>query len=69
MKKYALVCGASGEIGTAICQHLAQQGWSLYVHYASKPTTELVGKLSAAFPQQEFLVYRQILLVQKLQAA
>ncbi|WP_107942311.1 elongation factor P 5-aminopentanone reductase [Metasolibacillus fluoroglycofenilyticus] len=54
MKKYALVCGASGEIGTAICQHLAQQGWSLYVHYASKPTTELVGKLSAAFPQQEF---------------
>ncbi|WP_042472054.1 elongation factor P 5-aminopentanone reductase [Bacillus ndiopicus] len=54
MKKYALVCGASGEIGTAICQHLAQQGWSLYVHYASKPTTELVEKLTARFPQQEF---------------
>lgn len=54
MKKYALVCGASGEIGTAICQHLAQQGWSLYVHYATQPTTELVEKLTTEFPQQEF---------------
>ncbi|WP_107839503.1 elongation factor P 5-aminopentanone reductase [Metasolibacillus meyeri] len=54
MKKYALVCGASGEIGTAICRHLAQQGWSLYMHYATKPTTELVEQLTVDFPQQEF---------------
>lgn len=35
MKKFALVLGASGEIGRAICQSLAEDGWSLYVHYSN----------------------------------
>jgi 3-oxoacyl-[acyl-carrier protein] reductase len=33
MKKYALVTGASGDIGQAICIELANQGYSFYLHY------------------------------------
>ena len=28
MKKFALVCGASGAIGQEICEQLARDGWS-----------------------------------------
>jgi 3-oxoacyl-[acyl-carrier protein] reductase len=31
--KYALVTGASGDIGHAICYELANQGYNLYIHY------------------------------------
>ena len=31
--KSALVMGASGDIGEAICRALAKDGWSLYCHY------------------------------------
>ncbi|MBD1379283.1 elongation factor P 5-aminopentanone reductase [Metabacillus arenae] len=31
--KYALVTGASGGIGTAICEELAERGYHLFLHY------------------------------------
>lgn len=33
MKKFALVAGASGGIGQAVCRELAKNGYSLYLHY------------------------------------
>ena len=57
-KKFALVVGASGEIGEAICRCLAQTGWSLYLHYASnnERITKLFNELTNSFPEQEFSV-------------
>jgi 3-oxoacyl-[acyl-carrier protein] reductase len=57
MKRFALVCGASGEIGTGICRELASIGWSLYVHYNSGAARAgaLVSELSALYPTQEFM--------------
>lgn len=33
--KFALIMGASGDIGKGIAQELAEKGWSLYLHYHS----------------------------------
>ncbi|WP_243419502.1 SDR family NAD(P)-dependent oxidoreductase, partial [Lactobacillus helveticus] len=51
--KRAIVFGATGGIGQAICQDLAESGWSLYLHYNSKEKTaeELVQKLFAKYPK------------------
>ncbi|MFJ7730371.1 elongation factor P 5-aminopentanone reductase [Lysinibacillus sp. NPDC097231] len=58
MKKFALVLGASGEIGRAICQSLAEDGWSIYVHYSNNEKTaqDLYCSLSENFPAQEFML-------------
>ena len=55
--KFALICGASGNIGAAISKDLAQQGWSLYLHYHQNEATvsSLASELHAEFPQQDFL--------------
>lgn len=58
MKKFALVLGASGEIGRSICRSLAEDGWSLYLHYThnEEATQALYKSLSSTFPTQEFMM-------------
>lgn len=58
MKKFALVLGASGEIGRAICRSLADDGWSLYLHYThnEEAMNALYHSLSSDFPTQEFMI-------------
>lgn len=57
MKKFALVCGASGAIGQAISAQLARDGWSLYLHYnvGKKKVNNLVKQFIELYPDQEFL--------------
>ncbi|MGE7689326.1 elongation factor P 5-aminopentanone reductase [Lysinibacillus sp. NPDC097214] len=58
MKKFVLVLGASGEIGRAICQSLAEDGWSIYIHFSNneKAAQTLYHSLSENFPAQEFML-------------
>ena len=58
MKKFALVLGASGEIGRAICRSLADDGWSIYIHFSNneKAAQALYCSLSENFPAQEFML-------------
>lgn len=58
MKKFALILGASGAIGSAICKRLAEDGWSLYMHYNHNETKvmRLREELSSQYTEQEFLV-------------
>lgn len=55
--KRAIVFGATGGIGQAICRDLAEDGWSLYLHYNSKKevTEELGQKLFTKYPDQDFM--------------
>lgn len=57
MKKFALVCGASGAIGQEICEQLARDGWSLYLHYNTGKVAvhKLVIQFMEQYPEQEFL--------------
>ncbi|WP_313891204.1 elongation factor P 5-aminopentanone reductase [Psychrobacillus sp.] len=63
-KKFALVVGASGEIGHAISSSLADAGWSLYLHYASNKdsVTSLYEQLVSTYPEQEFMLLQADLL-------
>lgn len=51
-----LILGASGDIGQAIAREMAQNGWSLYLHYNehAQVAIDLAAELSSAFPRQDF---------------
>lgn len=55
---HALVLGASGDIGQAVCESLAQAGWSLYCHYhrQEKKVINFVSDLQKRYPQQDFFM-------------
>jgi 3-oxoacyl-[acyl-carrier protein] reductase len=57
MKQFALVIGASGAIGGAIAKRLAEDGWSLYLHFnkGRLKVDNLTKELTATYPQQEFI--------------
>ena len=58
MKKFALVLGASGAIGSAICRELAENGWSLYLQYNhhSEVVQSLLEEMMQSYPEQEFMI-------------
>ncbi|CCI85930.1 3-oxoacyl-(acyl-carrier protein) reductase [Lactobacillus pasteurii DSM 23907 = CRBIP 24.76] len=53
----AIVFGATGGIGEAICQELAKDGWSLYLHYChnEQKAIELMNQLSEQYQSQDFM--------------
>lgn len=53
---YALIIGASGDIGEAIAVQLASEGWSLYCHYNSNmvKVDQLILNLQERYPKQDF---------------
>jgi len=55
VKKFALIMGASGEIGDSIARTLAASGWSLYLHWNTKPPSDLVFDLKGTYPDLEFI--------------
>ncbi|MFL2104499.1 elongation factor P 5-aminopentanone reductase [Desemzia sp. FAM 23991] len=54
--KFALIMGASGGIGQAIAFELAQDSWSLYLHYNNGRDTveQQIKELQEQFPKQDF---------------
>lgn len=55
--KWALIIGASGDIGQATAEQLAAAGWSLYLHYfnSRKKIVDLRKRLAKLYPKQDFL--------------
>ncbi|WP_067838422.1 elongation factor P 5-aminopentanone reductase [Amphibacillus sediminis] len=53
MRKHALIIGASGEIGQAITQSLAEQGYSLSLHYHTNRT--VIDQLCGILPDESVL--------------
>ncbi len=54
--KFALIMGASGDIGKGIAQEMAGKGWSLYLHYHSNPESvdEQLRDYQTDYPKQDF---------------
>ena len=54
--KFALIMGASGDIGKGIAQEMAEKGWSLYLHYHSNPKSveEQIRNYQMDYPKQDF---------------
>lgn len=55
--KWALIIGASGDIGAAVAKDLAAQGWSLYLHYNNNAArvASALAQFRQHYPQQDFL--------------
>lgn len=55
--KYALVLGATGGIGQAICHQLAASGWSIYLHYHQQEVAalKLQATLKTQYPTLNFI--------------
>lgn len=56
-RKFALVLGATGGIGKAVCHLLASNGWSIYIHYNErvKKAEELRTLLAVTYPSLDFI--------------
>ena len=56
--KWAIILGASGDIGGETARKLAEDGWSIYLHYAHNynRVEKLREELVATFPDQQFLL-------------
>lgn len=54
--KFALIMGASGDIGKEIAQELAEKGWSLYLHAHSNPKSvdNQLRSFQVLYPKQDF---------------
>lgn len=55
MKRFAVLLGATGEIGESIALQLAKSGWSLYLHGNSNPADLLAKRLADKYSAQEFI--------------
>lgn len=57
-KRYALVMGASGDIGSSCVKELAKEGWSIYCHYYQNESKmrDIVQSLMTMYPHQEFFM-------------
>jgi 3-oxoacyl-[acyl-carrier protein] reductase len=55
VKRFAVILGASGEIGESIALELAKSGWSLYLHWHTSSVEAVAKKLESDFPVQEFI--------------
>lgn len=55
--KRAIVFGATGGIGQAICQGLAATGWSLYLHcnHNLEKAKHISDELQVSYPNQDFM--------------
>lgn len=55
--KHALVLGATGGIGQAICHQLAASGWSIYIHYniQVEKAFQLREELEEKYPHLQFI--------------
>ena len=55
--KWALILGSSGDIGGQIARDLAQQGWSLYLHYAHRQDRieKLISEFQSKYSRQDFI--------------
>lgn len=55
--KRAIIFGATGGIGQGICNELAKNGWSLYVHCSQnwEKAVNLSHSLMKKYPKQDFM--------------
>lgn len=58
MNRKALITGASKRIGKSIAEHLAENGWDIFIHYntSGKLAKELAEQLHSKYPAQKFMV-------------